>query len=135
MTNTNTSKFSSTEPALYFLEDIMERAMIPFFLLGKTAQTVRENLDVDPIDPIEAGIKRTDYTEYAHSTLKMFLPTDTVFTKKAIKLEWQGTPITIKIIDKKWAFIQNLDSVFYKLTSFRTPNPFSAYWKIRGLVK
>ena len=132
---TNTSNFSSTEHALYFLEDVMERSLITFFLLGETARTVIENLDQDPTTAIEAGIKRTEYTEYAKSTLKMFLPSDTVYGKKAIKFDWQGTPVTIKIIDRKYGFLNNLDSVFYKITSFRIPNPFKKYWKVRGIIK
>lgn len=131
----NTYKYPSTEPALYYLEDVFSRAVCPFILLGQTAKNIKENLDQDSHTTIEIGVKKNDLTQYAFSTLKTYFPSEAVYTDKKITFEWQGTPITIKIIHKKWKFLKNLDQVFYKLTYFRIPNPFNKYWKSRGLIR
>lgn len=132
---TNTYKYPSTEPALYYLEDVFARAMCPFILLGDTAKNIKERLDQDSHTPIEIGVKRKDLTDYSLSTLKTYFPGEANYTKKRITFEWQGTPVTVKIIDKKWKFLDNPDQVFYKLTHFKIPNPFKKYWKSRGLVR
>ena len=127
--------FPSTEPALYFVEDIMERCMTPFVLLGQTAYNIKNNLDQDLNVPIEIGIKRQHLTEYSRNTMKMFLPPDTKWGKKAITFEHLGVLVTMKIIDKKWSFLSNPNHVYYKITQFKVPNPFDKYWKARGLVR
>lgn len=130
-------KFSypSTEAALYFLEDVMGRALIPFMLLGDVAKSVIENLDVEVTTPIEIGIKKKHYTEYARKTLPMFLPPDTVYGDKEITFTWDNTPVTIKIIHRDYKVFDVPDKVFYKITDFDIPNPFSTYWKQRNFIQ
>ncbi len=127
--------FTSEENALYFLEDIMGRCQIPFVLLGETAREVYHNLDADLNNPkIEAGVKQKDLTESGFKTLKMFLPPKTEITDKSIKFTQKDTEVEIKIIKKKWKFLENPDTIFYRLAEFRIPNPFTKYWKVRGLL-
>lgn len=127
--------YASTEQALYFVEDIMQRAMIPFVLLGDIAKAVIDNQDVIVNDPVTIGITRRSYTEYAKSTLPMFLPPDTIFANKEIKFEHNGTPVNIKIIDRNYQVLKNPDQVFYRITHFNVPNPFDKYWKMRNLIQ
>ena len=141
MSKQSESKHPSTEHALFFLEDVMGRCMTPFFLLNETADQIVRQKDTHPLDPqdvkfpITVGIRKTDCTEYFYSTLKMFIAPDAVFTKNSIKFNHLGTPVTIKIIHRKFAVLKNLDSVFYKIASFQIPNPFKKYWKMKGLIK
>lgn len=127
--------YSSTEPALYFIEDVMERAMIPFFLLGETAKHVIENLDCEVNVPIYIGVKKNDLTRYSLSTLKMFLPADTEYTDKSISFTWKDTPVKIKIVHRNYRFLKNLDFVYYRITQYRIPNPFPEYWRVRNVVQ
>lgn len=126
--------FTSEEDALYFLEDILGRCQIPFVLLGNTAREIYYNLDADLTNPkIEAGVLKKDLTESGFKMLKMFLPQAEI-TKKSIKFFQKDTEIEIKIIKGNWGFFKNPDTVFYRLTEFRVPNPFKIYWKMKGLI-
>jgi len=133
----NIKKFTypSAESALYFLEDVFERALIPFFLLGDVARSVVDNRDMAVTDPIEIGILRKHYTEYARSTLPMFLPPDAKIGRKNITFTWDSTPVSVRVIDDHFSFLQNTDQVFYKITTFKIPNPFEEYWTNRDTVK
>ena len=131
----------STEHALLFVEDIFDRCMTPFFLLGDTAREVVDNKNRNPLEPIdthhpvEVGIKRTSYSEYLVNTMKMFLPPDTVWKKDSVEFMHLDTPVIIRIINRKFTFLNHLDTIHYKITTFKIPNPFEKYWKQRGLVK
>lgn len=130
-------KFSypSTEAALYFIEDVMGRAMIPFVLLGDVARSVVDNLDVEVTTPIEIGIQKKHLTVYARKTLPMFLPPDTIYSDKAITFTWDNTPVTVKIIHRDFKVLKSPDKVFYKITDFCIPNPFEKYWRQRSLIQ
>lgn len=136
-TKTKPTKFSypSTESALYYLEDVMDRAMIPFVLLGDVSRSVVKNLDTEVTQPIEIGIKKKHLTQYAMRTLPMFLPPDTVYGEDKITFTWDQTPVTVKIIKRDWKVLENPDQVFYKITQFNIPNPFNEYWKQRFLIR
>lgn len=133
-TTGKSNNFPSTEAALYFVEDVMGRAMIPFVLLGDVARSVVDNLDQEVNQPIEIGVLKKHYTEYAKSTLPMFLPFDTEYGDKKITFIHQGTPVTIRIIHRKFKVLDNPDRVFYRLTHFGIPNPFEKYWGMRRIV-
>lgn len=136
-TTQQNTKFSypSTEAALYFIEDVMERAMIPFVLLGDVARSVVDNLDQEVNQPIEIGIQKRHLTEYALSTLPMFLPPDTEYGKKQITFTWDNTPVIVKVIHRDFAVLENPDQVFYRITHFSIPNPFDRYWKQRNFIQ
>jgi len=134
-TTKKTSNFSSTEHALYFVEDIMQREMVPFVLLGEVAESVVNDLDREVSAPIEIGVQKTHYTEYARSTFRMFLPPDTEYTDKKISFIHMDTPVVIKIIHRKYKVFESPDQVFYRLTHFKIPNPFASYLKIKSIVQ
>lgn len=131
----------STEHALFFVEDIFDRCMTPFFLLGETAREIVDSKNRSPLDPldthelVEVGMKRNHYTEHFVRTAKMFLPVGAVWSKNKIEFEHLGTPVVIRIINKNFKVFDNPDTVHYKITTFKIPNPFSTYWKQRNLVR
>lgn len=127
--------YPSTEAALYFVEDVMGRAMIPFVLLGDVARSVVDNVDQEITTPIEIGVQKRHITEYALNTLPMFFPPDTVYGKKEIKFEWDGTPVIIKIVHRDFKVLDNPDQVFYRITHFNIPNPFERYWGQRNFIQ
>ena len=126
--------FTNSETALHYLEDKFERAMIPFVLLKNTAKNAVQNMNFDQDDPVEVGVVRKDYTESGRSILKMLLP-EAEFGEDDIKLEHEGAPVHIKIINRNYKVFSNPDTVFYGVTEFRVPNPFKDYWKMRHLVR
>ena len=130
--------YTSEEEALYFIEDILERCQIPFFLLGKAAKNVVENLDADfETDVIEVGVKKQHMTESGAKTLKMLLSgrEDVKWTDKKITLNHKGMDIEIKIIQKNWEVLKHPNQVFYRMTHFRVPNPFKKYWSFKQFVR
>ena len=129
--------FTSEEEALYFVEDLFERCQIPFFLLGKVAKNVVENLDADfETDTVEVGVKKKHLTESGLKALKMLLSgQDVKFTDKSIEFEHKGMKIVIKIIHKNWEVLEKPNHVFYRLTHFKVPNPFKKYWSFKQFIR
>ena len=129
--------YTSEEEALYFIEDILDRCQIPFFLLGKAAKNVVENQDADfETDMIEVGVKKKHLTESGFKALKMLLSGREVeYTDKKIEFEHKDMKIVIKIIQKNWDVLKNPNQVFYRMTHFRVPNPFKKYWSFKQFVR
>lgn len=145
MTKSKEDKSSTTQinpgdldRAIRRLFDTFDRLMCPIFLLGQTARDVKDaplNLDGGLLtgDKITAGVHRKSLTKEVWSTLRTIEKVEE--DGNLIKFEHLGVPIEVKIIDKKWKFLNNLDNKPYLVDDFLLPNPFEAYWKARGLVR
>ena len=120
--------------ALYYLEDLMDRAGLPFFLLEGAAKQIYDNVPYLSLNQIDAGIEDKYVQETGREFLRMVLPSIEIDQNTA-SFEYQGVPIVIWIIHKKWKFFNNLDMVFFGICNFRIPNPFWKYWKSRFLIK
>ena len=133
MTTPTAFEHKELEQALFYIEDIMDRALCQFFVLGETAEQVRNDSLLN-LDKIVVGIKKNEFIG-ARSLLHIVLP-DVEFNEdtKKLNLEFKGVPIEIRIIQKKWDFLKDLDRTFYGVTQFWLPNPFSKYWKVKQLV-
>lgn len=121
--------------ALLYAEDLLERSMIPFMLLGETAEALF--LFEAPVfegNLVHIGVLKRHLTDSTYSTLKSlakeYYADDNIF-----KFEYKGVPIEIDIIHNQYPFFQNLDSKFYALTTFRIPNPFEEYYKWKDQIK
>jgi len=122
---------NKVEEALFFIEDIFERAMVPFVVLGKTSRQVVDNKPLEGI--IEIGVRKQDWTDGGRSTVKMLIPQ--VKTNERLQtFEHEGVWIKLRIIHKKYKVLNTPDNVFYGVTNFRIPNPFEDYWKFRRFV-
>lgn len=131
----NKTLYPSSEEALYFVEDVFGRAMVPFVLLGETAKAIIENADRRVESKIEIAVHEKQLTEYGVSTLKMLLPPDAKWTKSKIVFEHHETPVEVKILKRHYRFLMNPDQAFYRLTHFRVPNNFPKYWKARFILQ
>jgi hypothetical protein len=120
--------------ALYYLEETMDRAQIPFFLLEGAAKQVFDNVPYLSINQIDAGIPERYVQETGTSFLKMVIPTFEM-DENTISFEYNGVPIVVWIVHKNWKFFKNTDTVFYGICNFKIPNPFKQYWKSRFLIK
>lgn len=120
-------KFSSqeAEAALFYTEEIMERCLMRFVLLGETAKQVYENRILD-VQEIELGVTRQVYAG-AEPLLKIVVPfwEDEGDVKH---LDFNGFPIVIRIMDYD-RYIKDPDQVFYAVSQFYIPNPFKKYWE------
>ena len=122
------------DQALFDIEDLLQRLVVPFILLGKTAISLKKNKAIDG-EKIEVGVKENDLHERAKRnlkgyTLEDFQETDTGFSYKA-----HGVPILVKIIKKNWKFFEFPDMIFYKASEYRVPNPIDTYIKSQHFVR
>jgi hypothetical protein len=120
------------DKALYDFEDLMERCLCPFILLGKTARNIVDGKWLGG-DKIEVGVERKYLTREALSTLKTFLKKKNLlkgFTYKAGEV-----PVKVKVINRKYKFFKNKQSKFYMGGMFLVANPFEPYWKSRNIVR
>lgn len=120
--------------ALYYLEDLMDRAGLPFFLLEGAAKQVHDDLAYLSLNQIDAGIEEKNVRDSGKKMLKLVLPSIQI-DQNTISFDYGGVPIVLWIVHKKWKFFQNPDTVFYGTVNFQVPNPFENYWKSRFLIK
>lgn len=126
------------DKALLFVDDLLDRMLCPYVLAGETLKSVIGG-QVDG-DKIEVIVLRKHFGEEARSVFGSCM--SMIYKKKEIKekggclnLEHEGVPIEIKIVDRKYGFLKQPDMIYYKYDMFKIPNPWLAYWKVRGIVK
>ena len=124
------------ERALYDVEDLFQRVMCPFVLLGETARSVRDGEFVAGT-VIEVGVRAGDLVPEILSTIHSFSNFNGGFNKTSFGYEYlsNGIPVKITVINKKWKFLENPDTVFYGPAQYQIPNPFPEYYKTRFLVR
>lgn len=120
--------------ALYFLEDMMDRAGLPFFLLEGAAKQVKDDVPYLSLNQIDAGIDEQLVQESGKAMLRLALPSIEI-DQNTISFECDSVPVVIWIIHKNWKFFKNPDTVFYSTCNFQIPNPFDRYWKSRFLIR
>lgn len=120
--------------ALYHVEEVLERAQIPFFLLEGAARQVHDNVPYFNLNQVDVGVMDKYMKDTGVSMIKMVSPHAYV-DENNISFEHNGVPVIIWIIHEDFKFLKNPDTVFYGVSNFRIPNPFQAYWKSRFFVK
>lgn len=125
----------TSNDALYYTEDLLNRAFIQFILLGDTAKTLIEGFHTDLDGQIDIGILNKDYTESGKRVLLSVLPRDSKVTKKEISFVYGEIPVKIKIIHKNYQFFENPEHIIHKISDFCVPNPFDRYYKSRNLIQ
>jgi hypothetical protein len=119
--------------ALLFTQDILERAMIPFIVLGETASAIL-SADIPTLygQVIHLGVMERHLTLSTLQTVKDLLTNyhiEYYIDDNIISFGYKNVPIEIDIIHGDYAFLNNPDSRFFNLTEFRVPNPFDEYLK------
>lgn len=125
----------TSNDALYYTEDLLNRAFIQFILLGDTAKTLIEGFHSDLDGQIDIGILNKDYTESGKRVLLSVLPRDSKVTKKEISFVYGEIPVKIKIIHKNYQFFEHPEHIIHKISDFCVPNPFDRYYKSRNLIQ
>src|SRR3990167_5697627 len=108
------------DQALAIAEDLLTRAQIPFFVLGDTLKgALNEQLSGDLI---ELGVRQRYLTRDTLGMLKL-VRQDLVFYDDRIEFEYEGVPVQILIIKRDFKCLNNPDTIFYKITEYKIPNP------------
>ena len=134
--NGNRMSDYNIERALYDVEDLFQRTLVPFLLLGETARSIKNGEFVGGT-AIEIGVKVGDLIPEALRTINSFSNFDGGFNKTELGYEYvsHGFPVKITIINKHYKFLENPEFVFYGPAEYRIPNPFIDYWKVKQLVR
>lgn len=132
--NGNSLSDYDLEKALYDVEDLLGRVLVPFVLLKETARSVHDN-EVLGGTAVDVGVRDLDLHESALRTIKSFT-FEGGFNKTPHGYEYlsHGVPVRITMLSKKWKFMENPEMAFYGPATYMLPNPFRDYWKVRQLV-
>lgn len=137
MTSTKETLFSHEQlrDALFHIHDIMDRAQVPYLVLGSTARHMVENEEPLTGDTeVNVGAEKRFLTKEAMDTLRSFIPSLDV-QKLQMTYEHKGIPVIIEVIHGDYKVFKNPDTKFYYIENFRVPNPFYDYWKRKDFMK
>ena len=113
------------------LEYIFEGAMIPFVLLGETAERMKNMDNLEGIKELEIGVLESKMNDYVRRTFNDRWGADWMNKTHLIG----KVPVNIKLIKRNYGFFKNPDTITYYAGTFLTGNPFNKYMKARYLVK
>lgn len=124
--------------ALRDLTDLVEKAMLPYILLGDAARQMKDGCDgfsgnTLKVDKIEWAMFERNLTPEVKSlfTTWGFEPWD----DKGFKYEIQGVPVFVRVITRNYKFFNLPDMVYYGPDMYKIANPFEKWWKARYIVK
>lgn len=121
--------------ALYDVQDILERALVPFILLNETAASIRKNMVLTG-DKISIGVESKYLTKTARNTIEFYLrkSKNVIMTDKGFTYNFNNVPIEVAYIAREYPFFKNLDFRFYMANEYKVPNPWLEYWNERDKV-
>lgn len=128
--------------ALLFVQDLLERSPIEFFLLKNTAKQVYDNhaglMPQLQLDCIDIGITRPHFTQDGQRMFKTLLDMYKVeydWRPQGIRLMVKDVPVDIKIINRNYGFFKNPNRVFYRTVELNVPNPIDKYLKAQFIIR
>jgi len=120
------------------INDLSERTMINFIMLGALARSIRDN--VNTLDgKLEFGFSANALTPEVKSLFKTWGFTETPYGYiyyYTPPIKWDiKIPVEVHIIKRHYKFFEHLDRGFFGVDNFYIANPFESYWKARHLIK
>ncbi len=123
---------------LRWIADLLESSQIQFLVLGDLIRPMVENVPAN-VEKIEIGVMKNSWNDTTKSLLKTFFlrtPFEGVnLDVPILKLNYNGTPVEIKIITRNYEFFKNPDMSYYWADEYKIPNPWAKYLKSRYLIK
>ena len=118
--------------ALNDVEDLLQRALTPFILLGQVAKDVNEQKSLTG-KKVVVGVLKKYLTKEAKSTLLTYMdfePHSWGYSYMSGDVE-----IQIRIIKQNYAVLQHPEAKWHMASDYYVPNPFETYWKMKGLIR
>lgn len=113
------------ERALCDVEDLLQRALVPFTLLGETARSIGLH-DFIKGDKVHVGVRSLDLPKTAIDTIEQMQPitwNESGFTYDSK----DGVPIVVDVLKERIPFVENAEYVFYHASEYKIPNPLKGY--------
>ena len=139
--NTGKNGLSNDElvSALYSVYDLFDRLNTPFFLLGETAKAAVEGIHLEG-DTLYVGTRDVELIPDRLNWLKTFEPTteigdDEIKYKQKVDTTGADVNVVIKRVKRSYEFIKNPDQVVYMHETWKIPNQFDKYWKVRAILR
>jgi len=121
--------------AIRDIYDIGERIQQFPIMLGEVARQMHDHLDHSfdiQTDKIEWMIPERGLTPEVKSLFKTWGFKENA---KGYEYTFEGIPVQIRVIKRRYSFFERPDQRFYKVDDFKIPNPFEKYWKARFLIQ
>jgi len=119
--------FSHTEllNALYYIDDVLSRGAVPYFVIKDTADSVTNDKDMYG-EAVYLGIRHNDWVSSAFNVVDLVAESKEI-DKNTIEYDYQGVPIIIKIFKKNHSCIESTDPKPYAMEYFYVPNPYQTF--------
>lgn len=115
--------------AMMLLEELFERCLCPFLLLGETAKQIYKNPDGEiHLSKIECGVKKNHWTPSTRSIFDLVI-SEVCQVDNTLLFTINGIPVEMKIIQNDYPFLEFPDMHHYYVGEFMLPNPFDSYLK------
>lgn len=117
--------------ALLFVEDVMDRALLPMILAGDTAHSVYTDELFGERLQVATYIDQFNYFSKdilaQYGTMAVIQQPDNGTCKAVIHLEHEQVPIDIIFVERKQKYYDNPDSVRFRHANYLIPNPIKSY--------
>lgn len=125
--------------AIQDVYDLQEKTSIAFIVLGDLARAIRDKQPEYDGEAIQVGFKANHLVPEVKSLFKQWGFVETKYGYKYYftpPTKWDiKVPVEIYCWTKHYPFFDNPDIGFFGVDEFRLPNPFEAYWKVRGIIR
>jgi len=111
--------------ALFGIQDLLERARVPFFLVRGTLVRVMNSMELDG-DHIDVGVKKSELTENAKDVMKNV---QSIYSLGESSIEYiiENISVIIHIYPDDVLELQNPDTIIYAYEPFLVPNPIKTF--------
>jgi len=112
--------------ALYWIFDAMERALINFYLVGTTAESVRQKKDLFG-GKIMIAVRKNEWESGARNIIDAFAP-PIVDNGTTVEYEYNGVPVILYVLEDSET-LSSFDTTIYAQEYFKLPNPYDEFVK------
>jgi len=112
--------------ALYYVFDFMDRAMINFYLVGSTGESVKNHKDLFG-SCISIAVRKNEWESGARRIADAFAA-PIKETKDLVEYEYDGVPIKLYVLPDS-ELLRSPDTILYASEYFKLPNPYEEFKK------
>ena len=119
--------------ALRDIEDLLDRCMLPGFVMGETARCVVNDIPLEG-EGVEIGLRKAEWSDQVKGMFKTLRPQMAVGEAGAFYLVGE-VPVVVRIIASDYEFLKNMNKHAYQAGDYLVPNPFELYFESRFSIE